>query len=71
MLTTRCRRFGPRLTVSLSEAHRGRLQYLAEQDQVSISWIIRRAIDEYLRRHPGARGERVLQTIPKRERCAV
>ena len=71
MLATRCRRFGPRLTVSLSEADHDRLQHLAEKDQVSISGVIRRAIEDYLRRRPDAGGDRALGTIHKRERRAV
>lgn len=68
MLPTRCRRFGPRLTVSLSEANYDRLEHLAEKDEVSISWVVRRAIEDYLRRRPDGGGDRAPPTIPKRER---
>jgi hypothetical protein len=72
VLATRCRRFGPRLTVSLCDADHDRLQHLAEKDEVSISWAIRRAIEDYLRRRPdGCARDRVVRTIPKRERRAI
>jgi Ribbon-helix-helix protein, copG family len=70
VLPTRCRRSGPRLTVSLSEADYDRLQPL-EEDEVSVSWVIRRAIEDYLRRHSDAGGDRAPRAIPKRERRAV
>ena len=50
----RPRRFGPRLTVSVTGDDYEALSVLADKDDASISWVIRRAIDEYLRRHrPG------------------
>ena len=45
------KKFGPRLTVSLTGGDYDTLNALAEKDQVSVSWVVRRAIDEYLRRH--------------------
>lgn len=71
MLATRYRRFGPRLTVSLSDEDYDRLQQLAQKDEVSISWVVRRAIVDYLRKQSsaGAFGNgRQPPTIPKRER---
>jgi hypothetical protein len=50
--TTRYRRFGPRLTISLSGGDYDRLQALADEGEVSISWVVRRAIEDYLHRHP-------------------
>ena len=48
------RRFGPRLTVSVTGDAYEALSVLAAKDDASISWVIRRAIDEHLRRHrPG------------------
>ena len=44
-------KFGPRLTVSLTGKDYDVLNALAEKDQVSASWVVRRAIDEYLRNH--------------------
>lgn len=47
-------RFGPRLTVSVTGDDYEALSVLAAKDDASISWVIRRAINEYLRRHgPG------------------
>jgi hypothetical protein len=48
----RYRKFGPRLTISLTDGDYGHLHSLAERDEVSVSWVIRRAIEEYLRSHP-------------------
>ena len=45
------RKFGPRLTVSLTNDYYDTLNALAEKDEVSLSWVVRRAIDEYLRKH--------------------
>lgn len=50
-MTGRTRKFGPRLTVSLTEDDLVALAALADQDEVSISWVVRRAIEEYLRTH--------------------
>jgi hypothetical protein len=71
VLATRYRRFGPRLTVSLSDEDHDKLHRLAEKDEVSISWVIRRAIVDYLRRHspPGGVGQsRPPPAIPRRQR---
>ncbi len=45
------RKFGPRLTVSLTGSDYDTLNALAEKDDVSVSWVVRRAIEEYLRKH--------------------
>jgi len=45
------RRFGPRLTVSVTGDAYEALSVLAAKDDASISWVIRRAINEYVRRH--------------------
>jgi len=53
-MTLKPRRFGPRLTVSVTGDAYEALSVLAAKDDASISWVIRRAINEYLRRHgPG------------------
>lgn len=44
-------KFGPRLTVSLTDQDCDALQALAETDEVSVSWVIRRAIEDYLSKH--------------------
>jgi hypothetical protein len=50
----RSKKFGPRLTVSLTGDDYDALNALADKDEVSISWVVRRAIEEYLRRRrPG------------------
>lgn len=46
------RKFGPRLTVSLTQSNHDRLNHMAESQGASVSWIIRRAIDEYLSKVP-------------------
>lgn len=45
------KRFGPRLTVSLTGTNYEALSILAEKDEVSVSWVVRRAIEEYLENH--------------------
>lgn len=45
------KKFGPRLTVSLTGKDYDDLSALAEKDEVSVSWVVRRAIDEYLESH--------------------
>ena len=50
------RRFGPRLTVSVTGDAYEALSVLAAKDDASISWVIRRAINEYLRRHGSGLG---------------
>ena len=45
------RKFGPRLTVSLTNDDYDTLNAIAEKTEVSLSWVVRRAIDEYLRKH--------------------
>lgn len=44
-------RLGPRVTVSVTPGDYDTLNTLANKDDVSVSWVIRRAIHEYLRRH--------------------
>ena len=57
------RRFGPRLTVSLTEDDHEALTALADKDEVSISWVVRRAIEEYLRRRPTGVREGIRETM--------
>ena len=55
-MKARSRRFGPRLTVSLTEDDHEALTALADEGEVSTSWVVRRAIEEYLRgRRTGSR----------------
>lgn len=70
MATTRYRRFGPRLTVSLSGDNYDRLQALADKGEVSISWVVRRAIEDYLHRHPQPSAQ-MPRPAHRRERQAV
>jgi predicted transcriptional regulator len=69
-MTSRYKRYGPRLTVSLTGADYERLNTLAAQDDVSVSWVIRRAIEDYLRRRPRAAGG-TASSIHRRERRAA
>lgn len=50
-MSGKLRKFGPRLTVSLTGRDYDALSVLAEKDEVSVSWVVRRAIDEYLGNH--------------------
>ena len=50
-MTAKPKRFGPRLTVSLTDSDYDALYALANKDEVSVSWVVRRAIDEYLTHH--------------------
>jgi hypothetical protein len=47
----RPKKLGPRCTVSVTPSDYEVLNALAERDDVSVSWVIRRAIQEYLGRH--------------------
>ena len=42
------KKFGPRLTVSLTESDYDALNALAQKDEVSLSWVVRRAVERYL-----------------------
>ena len=45
---------GARITVSLSEGDHTELAALAERSQVSLSWLARAAISDFLELHRGA-----------------
>lgn len=47
----RPKKLGPRVTVSVTSGDFDALNMLASKDDVSVSWVVRRAIDEYLHRH--------------------
>lgn len=70
-MTGKFRKFGPRLTVSLTGRDYDTLYALAERDEVSLSWVVRRAISEYLRR----RGKKASPSMPllpvRRERPTI
>lgn len=57
------RKFGPRLTVSLTTSDYDELNTLAQKDEVSVSWVVRRAVEQYLQNHNNKRNlpRRVLQ----------
>ncbi len=42
------KKFGPRLTVSLTAGDYDALNALAQKDEVSVSWVVRRAVERYL-----------------------
>lgn len=69
-MTSRYKKYGPRLTVSLTGTDYERLHTLAAQDDVSVSWVVRRAIEDYLRRRPGE-NRRIGVAIHRRERRAA
>ncbi len=61
------RKFEPRLTVSLTRSDYDTLNALADKDDVSISWVVRRAIDEYLRKHRKEIGHALAAARPRGE----
>lgn len=50
-MKTKSGKLGPRLTVSLTGQDYETLNALAEREHVSASWVVRRAIDEFLQKH--------------------
>jgi predicted transcriptional regulator len=50
-MSDRSKKLGPRVTVSVSPGDYDTLNALADRDDVSVSWVIRRAIHEYLQGH--------------------
>lgn len=50
-MNRRPKKLGPRVTVSVTSGDFDALNMLANKDDVSVSWVVRRAIDEYLRHH--------------------
>ena len=42
------KKFGPRVTVSLTASAYDTLNALAQKDEVSVSWVVRRAVERYL-----------------------
>lgn len=50
-MSEKTKKFGPRVTVSVTAGDYDTLNVIAGRDDVSVSWVVRRAIDEYLRRH--------------------
>jgi predicted transcriptional regulator len=50
-MSDRLKKLGPRVTVSVTPGDYDTLNTLANKDEVSVSWVIRRAIHEYLQRH--------------------
>jgi len=69
-MTAKSRKFGPRVTVSLTGSDYDALSLLAEKDEVSISWVVRRAIEEYLEHHRADAEPRLpLRPLQKVERA--
>ncbi|UIY24826.1 ribbon-helix-helix protein, CopG family [Rhizobium leguminosarum] len=50
-MSDRSKKLAPCVTVSVTPRDYDTLNTLAKKDDVSVSWVIRRAINEYLRRH--------------------
>jgi predicted transcriptional regulator len=48
-MSTKAKKFETRLTVSLTGRDYDALNALADKDDVSASWLVRRAVEEYLR----------------------
>jgi Ribbon-helix-helix protein, copG family len=70
MISTRYRRLGPRITISLAGADYDQLQALAAKSEVSVSWVVRRAIEEFLRKQRRGRS-RPGRLVHKREDVLV
>lgn len=67
-MSARYRRYGPRVTISLAGPDYDRLNILATKSEVSVSWVIRRAIDEFLRKQPQSRERsRSVRRVHRRE----
>lgn len=64
-MSDRSKKLGPRVTVSVTPGDYDTLNTLAEKDDVSVSWVVRRAIQEYLRHQRPARAVR-RPTLDKR-----
>jgi hypothetical protein len=45
-MNRRPKKLGPRVTVSVTSGDFDALNMLADKDDVSVSWVVRRAIDE-------------------------
>lgn len=56
-MSTKLRKFGPRLTVSLTTADYERLNAIAEEQDASVSWVLRRAVEDYLAKISGRHEE--------------
>lgn len=65
-MSDRSRKLGPRVTVSVTVGDYDTLNTLANKDDVSVSWVIRRAIHEYLQRHNQPARARRLPASEKR-----
>lgn len=50
-MTGPSKKLGPRVTVSVTPGDYSTLCALADHDDVSVSWVVRRAIQEFLQRH--------------------
>lgn len=57
------KKFGPRLTVSLTASNYDALNTLAQKDEVSVSWVVRRAVEEYLCSHRQERAPTLQQRV--------
>lgn len=61
----RPRKLGPRVTVSVTPGDYNTLNDLADREHASISWVIRRAIDEYIGRAASGRTTKLNGTAQK------
>jgi hypothetical protein len=68
-MSDRSKKLGPRVTISVTPGDYDTLNTLADRDDVSVSWVIRRAIHEYLRRyHQPPRAMR--RPVPEKRQAA-
>lgn len=65
MAGARVSRLGPRLTISFAAADYEALHSLAQASDVSVSWVVRQAVAEYLERQSLRRPRSRPRVIPK------
>lgn len=58
-MSERPSKFGNRVTVSVTNADYDILNSIAGREDVSVSWVVRRALEEYLRPHRNERRGRI------------
>jgi len=67
-MAERSKKLGPRVTVSVAPHDYKTLNSLADREEVSVSWVVRRAIQEYLNTHSGQALARSRKRAPSTQR---
>ncbi|WP_366937838.1 ribbon-helix-helix protein, CopG family [Phreatobacter sp.] len=50
-MSGKAQKLGPRVTVSVKRGDYDALNAIADRDDVSVSWVVRKAIQDFLSRH--------------------